>query len=254
MSMKFSLRTLRYGLSATLRRGSVYTTNKDQATPIAIANGDLARGRIFSERAGEGWQTAQGSDTKEVKEYGALARNPAGLQLYGLSMTWKTSLNEIPQGLNSDGFEDWLWKREKPRQLEPLAHLANLRNQEIFPSFAALPKSGNGLDWYKEVEGTYEPLRRGCFIGEIVNSHTLHHLDLELVDVDKQKVSLHFYTEGLGTEVATAQIREGHTIAIPYGQRRVFKYDEDGIRVDDLQNFKVHVAMVFVNKRQGEVY
>jgi hypothetical protein len=55
------------------------------AAQIEIANSDLARGRIFAERAVEEWRIAQGRDSNEVVEYTSLARNPATLPLYGLS-------------------------------------------------------------------------------------------------------------------------------------------------------------------------
>lgn len=46
------------------------------AAQIAIANGDLARGRIFVERAVSAWWTALGGDSTEAIEHGTLARDP----------------------------------------------------------------------------------------------------------------------------------------------------------------------------------
>jgi len=205
--------------------------------------GDLARGRIFAERAVEGWRTAHGSDSKEVIEHGSLARNPAELQLYGLSMKWKTSSDEVPQGLDPNDFEDWLWRREKPKKLEQLGQLTDLRNCEIFPGFAALPSSNSvDLDFYEKLDGTYQPLRHWCFLGEIVDSTTLHHLELELTDVDGKKIPLHFNTDGRGSELAPAQIQKGYTVAVLYAQRHVFTYGDPGIRHEDPQMLKVRTA------------
>ena len=81
------------------------------AAQIVIANGDLARGRIFAERAVSGWWTALGGDSMEVIEHGTLARDPSKHKLYGLSMEWRTTVDEAPRGLDPSNFEDWLWKR-----------------------------------------------------------------------------------------------------------------------------------------------
>ena len=92
MQINFSLRTLRYVDERVRLYNEQGPGNSGlpraylNAAQFAIANGDLARGRIFAERAVEGWRTAHGSDSKEVIEHGSLARKPAGLQLYGLSM------------------------------------------------------------------------------------------------------------------------------------------------------------------------
>ncbi|KAH8699373.1 hypothetical protein GQ44DRAFT_753649 [Phaeosphaeriaceae sp. PMI808] len=246
MQMKFSLRTLRYVDERVRLYNKQGPGNSGlpraylDAAQIAIANGDLARGRIFAERAVEGWLTAYGSDSKEVIDHGSLARNPAKLQLYGLCMKWKTSLDEVPQGLDPNDFEDWLWRREKPKKLEQLGQLTDLRNYEIFPGFAALPNSNSvDLDFYEEVDGTYQPLRRWCFLGEIVDSITLHHLELELTDVDGKNIPLHFNTDGRGIELAPAQIQKGYTVAVLYAQRHVFMYGDPGIRHEDPQKLKV---------------
>jgi hypothetical protein len=208
------------------------------AAQSTIANGDLARGRVFAERAVEEWRMARGSDSKEVIEHGPLARNPEKLQLYGLSFKWRTSPDEVPQGLDPNDFEDWLWRREKPKMPEPVEALANLRNREMFPSFAALPNSHMDPDWYEDVDGFYQPIRRWCFLGEIGNSTTLHHLELELADVDDKKVTLHFYTDDRGKDMAS-KIQKGHTVAVLYGKRYVFVYGAPGIRHEDPQMFKV---------------
>ncbi|CAJ2502519.1 Uu.00g099130.m01.CDS01 [Anthostomella pinea] len=82
------------------------------AAQVAIAHGDLARGRIFAERAVSGWKILGGDDSTQVREHGHLAVNPSKLGLHGLSKEWKTAVDEVPQGLEAGDFEDWLWKRE----------------------------------------------------------------------------------------------------------------------------------------------
>jgi hypothetical protein len=249
MRMNFLLRTLRYADE----RVRLYNEQGPgdsglprvylDAAQTAIANGDLARGRIFAERAVEGWRIAYGSDSKEVIERVSLARDPAKLQLYGLSMKWKTSLDEVPQGLDPNDFDDWLWRREKPKKLEQLGLLTDLRNCVMFPGFTALPNRDSvDLDFYKKVDGSYQPLCHWCFLGEIVESTTFHHLELELKDVDDKKIPLHFNTDGRGSELAPAQIKKGYTVAILYAQRHVFIYGDPGIRHENPRMLTVCTA------------
>ncbi|KAF1998207.1 hypothetical protein P154DRAFT_439700 [Amniculicola lignicola CBS 123094] len=246
MRMNFSLRTLRY-VDERVRLyneqgpgNSGLTRAYLDAAQIAIANGDLARGRVFAERAVEGWRVAQGSDSKEVIEYSSLVRNPAKLPLYGMSMKWKTSLEEIPQGLDVTDFEDWLWRREKPKKLEQVGQLTDLRNREIFPSFAGLPNSkSRDPDFYESVGGTLKPTRDWCFLGEIVGSTVLHHLELELKDIDDKKLPLHFNTTDRGSNLAPAQIQKGYTVAVLHAQRHVFMYGDPGIPHDNPQKLKI---------------
>lgn len=69
------------------------------AFQIAIANGDLARASIFAERLLPLYLTTLGKDSPDVIEFSKLARDPTMHDYYGMSMKWKTTLNEVPQGL-----------------------------------------------------------------------------------------------------------------------------------------------------------
>lgn len=246
LQIRFSMQTLRYADERVRLYNEQGPGNSGlpraylDAAQIAIANGDLARGRIFAERAVEGWRTAHGSDSKEVMEYSSIVRNPAKLQLYGLSMRWKTLLNEAPRELESNDFEDWLWRREKPVRL---GQLTNLRDRTIFPSFAALPSSDSvDLKLYGEVDDTHQPVRHWCFLGEIVGSTTFHHLELELTDVEANCIPLHFNTDGRGSELAPEKIQKGYTVAVLYAQRHVFLYGDPGIEHRNPQMLKVRTA------------
>jgi hypothetical protein len=42
-----------------------------------------------------------------------------------------------------------------------------------------------------------------------VDFATLHHLEMEIKDVDGGKIPLHFYTDGRGSELAPAQVQRG---------------------------------------------
>ena len=208
------------------------------AAQIAIANGDLARGRIFAERAVSGWSTAHGGDSIEVNEHGPLARDPSKHMLYGISMKWRTTVDEAPHGLEPSDFEDWLWKREKPKCP---GQLADLRSHTTFPGFMDLPRENTvDLDFYESSDmSTYRPRRHWCFLGEIVDFGMLLRLELKIKDVDGKEIPLYFYTDGRGSELAPAQVQKGHTVAILYAQRHVFVYGDPGIRHEDPQMIKV---------------
>ena len=208
------------------------------AAQLAIANGDLARGSIFAERAASVWKTTLGGDSTQAIKHGALAQDPSKYELYGVSMKWKTKVDEAPQGLEPSDFEDWLWKREKPKHP---GQLADLRSRTAFPRFIDLPDENDAdPEYYKRSTiGTYRPRRNWCFLGEIVNLASLLRLQMEIKDVDGTTIPLYFYTDSRGSELAPAQVQKGYTVAILYAERHAFISFEIGIRHEDPQMIKV---------------
>ncbi|KAL5114259.1 hypothetical protein ACEQ8H_007868 [Pleosporales sp. CAS-2024a] len=254
MEMNFSQTTLGYvderiQLYEKQRSGDVGLTRAYfDAAQIASANGDLARGRIFLERAVEGWRVAQGSDSAEVIDFTSLARNPAKLPLYGISTKWKTSMDEVPSHLGPKDFEDWLWRRAQPSNMHQLEQFASLRDRKIFPDFSALPSSNHFSLLPRQDPGGVSPLsRHWCFLGEVSDSRTLHHLELELADVNGHKLPLHINTPGLGHEPAFAQVQKGHSVAVLYAANHTFMYGDPGINLENLQMFKSAVSKTAVS-------
>ncbi|KAI0914716.1 heterokaryon incompatibility protein-domain-containing protein [Ustulina deusta] len=205
------------------------------AAQLAIANSDLARGRIFAERAASVWKTTVGGDDTQAIKHGALAQDPSKYELYGVSMKWKTKVDEIPQGLEPSDFEDWLWKREKP--IGP----GNLRRRATFPGFIDLPdENAIDLEFYQSSNtGFYRPRRHWCFLGEIVDFTTFIRLQMEIKDVDGTKIPLYFYTDDRGSELAPAQVQKGYTVAILYAERHHFLSSELGIRHENPRMIKI---------------
>jgi hypothetical protein len=245
MALKFSLRTLRYADECVRlyneqgpSDAGLARTYMD-AAQVAIAKGDLARGRIFAERAVDGWRASGGDDCKEVLEHGDLCKNPAKLPLYGLSMEWKTTIDDVPQGLDPAEFEDWLWRRETQTNRDLVQCSTGFRDREVFPSFAGLPTQGGFYGRIEHSGNTDQPMKHWCFLGEITGLTTLVHLELELVDLDDKKLPLHFYTEQQGREVDVNQLRVGNTVAVLYAQRYRFVYGKPGIRHEDPATLKV---------------
>ncbi|KDN66409.1 hypothetical protein CSUB01_12305 [Colletotrichum sublineola] len=198
------------------------------AARLVIANGDLARGHVFSARASSVWRTTLGGDSTQAIEHEALARDPSKYMLFGISTKWKTKVNEAPQGLEPGDFEDWLWKREK--STHP-GQLANLQSRTIFPRFIDLPERSS--------IGTYRPRCHWCFFGEIVHFASLLRLEMEIKDLDGTTIPLYFYTDSRGSELAPGQVQKGYTVAILDAGRHAFAFCEPGIRHEDPQMIKV---------------
>ncbi|OAF98576.1 SET domain-containing protein [Paraphaeosphaeria sporulosa] len=94
----------------TIAEGGLTRAYPD-AFQIAVANGDLARARVFAERCLRLYETSLGNDSPDVAEYGAFVVNPATHKYYGMSTKWATTVDEIPYSLDTQSFEDWLWRR-----------------------------------------------------------------------------------------------------------------------------------------------
>ena len=215
------------------------------AAQIAIAHGDLARGRVFAERAASAWCTCLGIDSTEAIEYGRLAKDPSTHDLYGLSTKWESEVSQVPCGLDSIDFENWLWKRGKtpcPGQL------ADLRHPVTFPGFDNLPVENLiDLNFHQSSDMVaYQPRRHWCFLGEIVDFVTLLRLQMEIKDVDGTHVQLFFYTGSRGSEIAPKLVRKGYTIAVLYAQNHAFKFDDPGIRHENPGLIKVLKSRCFL--------
>ncbi|KAJ8129226.1 hypothetical protein O1611_g4403 [Lasiodiplodia mahajangana] len=215
------------------------------AAQVTIANGDLARGRIFAERAVSGWRKNGGSDCQEVLQFGRLANNPSTFEMYGVSTKWKTAIEEVPRGLEQEAFEDWLWRRDVPqRKGQP----ADLRNRSYFPAFDDLPTDRDfaSMGLYEDsiVEDPQARRRHWCFLAEIVDYGSLLRLQAEIKDVDGKTVPLFFYTEDRGREVSPADICNGYTVAILDARHHAFVFDRPGIRHENPRMMKVPIYSV----------
>ena len=208
------------------------------AAQLVIANSDLARGRIFAERAASVWKTTLGGDSAQAIKHGALAQDPSKYELCGVSKKWKTKVDEVPQGLEPSDFEDWLWRRKKAKQP---GQPADFRNRATFPGFNDLPHE-NHIDpeFYASVDKFIRrPRRHWLFLAEIVDFGTLLRLQMTLRDVDGMTVPLFFYTEGRGSELEPSLVQKGYTIAIFYAEFHAFAFSEPGIRLEEPTNIKV---------------
>ncbi|CCE29279.1 uncharacterized protein CPUR_02972 [Claviceps purpurea 20.1] len=201
------------------------------AVMITMSNGNLARVRVFAQRAVRSFVTTLGSDNSQTAEYADLVTESSSLTLFGMSMKWKTSVDQIPQGLGPEEFENWLWKREPPvTPAQPMSP----PSQSLFSGFFDLAYK-NCVD----AAGCFQ-LRHSCFLGEIVETLVPHPLDLKIRDIHGKIVELHFYTKWEGIELESSQYQRGHTVAILNASQYVFKFGPRGIRQTDLEMIKVN--------------
>ncbi|CAF3542590.1 unnamed protein product [Fusarium graminearum] len=198
------------------------------AAQIVVTHGDLARARVFTERAAAAWRLIRGDDDPHVIKTQKLALDPSTHTTYGHTAQWKTAFDQVPQGLNRDDFEAWLWKREK------LPEVGAFRNQDMFPIFLGLP-SDNVMerDFFKIKDGrNFRPRRHWCFLAEIVEHSDSSRLQMTVKDVTGKTLPIIFYTGTHESEVVASQIREGYTVAVLYAEQHAFVYEEVGIRFE----------------------
>jgi hypothetical protein len=81
------------------------------AFQISITHGDQARASAFAERGFRSRVVCEGEDSPETRQIKCLIESPAGHRNFGASNRWKTAKELIPKGLDTDGFEKWLWRQ-----------------------------------------------------------------------------------------------------------------------------------------------
>ncbi|KAG6239852.1 hypothetical protein E4U25_000233 [Claviceps purpurea] len=200
-----------------------------RAATLTVAYGDLARTRVFAERAVTLWTIACGSDHPQVIKYTNVARSPTLEPQYGFSMKWKTAVGDAPQGLGPDDFENWLWKRETPKYLTPLASPSSLAH---ISGFFDLPFTRSL--WI----GGPSKKRHWCFLGQILKVDYIDFLKLQVLDIHRKQLLLCFYTKGGGSELAPEQYKTGYTVAVLDALQHVVQFKPPGIRHKDPQMLK----------------
>ena len=81
------------------------------AFQISITHGDQARASAFAEKGYRSRVMCEGEDSPETQQIKSLMENPAKHRNFGASNRWKTTKGLIPKGLDTVGFEKWLWRQ-----------------------------------------------------------------------------------------------------------------------------------------------
>jgi hypothetical protein len=83
------------------------------AFQISIAHGDQARASVFVERSYKGRVLCEGEDSPSTRGAKGFMENPASHSSFRkCSRRWATRKDSVPEGLNTDEFEDWLWRQK----------------------------------------------------------------------------------------------------------------------------------------------
>jgi hypothetical protein len=122
---------------------------------------------------------------------------------------------------------------------EPNTFKSLLRNNITFPAFSDLPNE-NDVDptYYDEGPYRFSPRRHWCFLGEIVDSYGLCRILLRVKDKDGEVVTIGLYTDDRGQALAP-HIKEGHTVAVLYGEQHGFMDMTVGIRVEEASVIRI---------------
>ncbi|KAM0553375.1 hypothetical protein ACHAPJ_007389 [Fusarium lateritium] len=209
----------------------------DLATQIATTHGDLARAKVFMERTLSTNVALEGEDSPDVQKTKQLIGDPSQHICFGFSTKWASAIEDIPQNLDDNDFENWLWRAQRPNDLE----LADLRNQADFPAFSDLPSENDlSLNFYQTTGGHfYQPSKHWAFLGEIVNIEAFFRLRLIVKDRDGHQFPIAFYTDSRGREIGPSMLRVGHTVVVLYGEQHGFLDLSVGIRHEEQKALKV---------------
>ncbi|KAG6236016.1 hypothetical protein E4U25_004187 [Claviceps purpurea] len=205
------------------REDGDFTVAHGNAAKLFILYGDLARARFILEKAAAVARTIFGNDNEETVYFTAMALDPSRNSDYGVSMKWKTAVDEQPQGLGPVDLENWLWEKQFPVGLA---------------GFAVLPFK------FDIITGGSPKKRHWCFLGQILSiEHSFEHLVFSIRDLYSEEGPLHFCTEEGGREFTTSPYQKGYTVAVIDAVKYPHKFREPGsqcpIRLEDPRMIKI---------------
>lgn len=200
------------------------------AFQVTVTHGDLARAKVFAERAMSSRKVLEGDDSPDVERLQRLYHNPSQHRSYGISNKWKSSIGDFPKELAADELELWLWRQQKPCDLQ----FADLRCEPTFPAFENLPGEHDvNFEFYESTVGvTLHPNKHWAFLGEIVDVEAMFRLRLIVKDRNEQEIPVAFYTNQAGYELAPSMRVVGYTVVILYAEQHGFLDLTFGIRLE----------------------
>lgn len=212
------------------------------AFKITVAHSDLARTKIFCQRALDSRVVSEGHESLAIKSLISLIEEPSRHEFYGWSERYKSSVEDTPKSLlDQTAFENWLWHF-------PHSQLANLRNVKSFPVFEGLDGLPEDIELAsplgrcrgEDFHDFWMPRKHWVFLGEIVHIEAVWRVRLIVKDKAGHQLPVAFYTETRGREIAASMLRFGRTVAILYAAKHVFMDGTAGIRHEDLTRLQVN--------------
>ena len=83
------------------------------AFQISIVHADQARASVFAGRGYRSRVICEGEDSPDTRKVKDLMENPTRHMSFAASTRWKTAKGSMPKGLDTVGFEKWLWRQGK---------------------------------------------------------------------------------------------------------------------------------------------
>ncbi|MCJ1394080.1 hypothetical protein MMC18_006958 [Xylographa bjoerkii] len=80
------------------------------AYKIVIVHGDVARAKIFAEKAYESRVWCEGADSPQAQFMKGYAEQPKGHGSYRANGKWKSKEKKVPKNMKEEEFEKWLWR------------------------------------------------------------------------------------------------------------------------------------------------
>jgi len=77
---------------------------------ILNMHGDQARASAFAKKYCAQKSIAEGLDSVDVLEMMPFIKDPSKHGSYGSTKDWKSSMNDLPKGLDAEAFDKWLWR------------------------------------------------------------------------------------------------------------------------------------------------
>ncbi|KAF2446333.1 hypothetical protein P171DRAFT_257552 [Karstenula rhodostoma CBS 690.94] len=190
-----------------------------EASALALSHSDLARGKVFLERAYTSYVIEHGDDDKLTSTLRARLQDLTSSDCYGQSTRWQTGEADVPPKNSPVPFEEWLWKKEEDKPKTGL--FADLWDRSTFLGIGGLPTEGLfDVEYHQDASmGQSKPKRHWCFVGEIIDKAAPGgQLQLIVKDVDNHITGVFFHDRHKG-ETLSDTLRINATIVVLYAQR-----------------------------------
>lgn len=190
-----------------------------EASALALAHSDLARGKDFLEKAYNFYVLEHGDDDDLAPTLRARLHSLASSDCYGQSTRWQTGEADVPPENYPGPFEEWLWKKKK---YQPKTNLfTDLWDRSTFLGIGGLPTEGLfDVEYHKDASmGQSKPKRHWCFMGEILDKAAPGgQLQLMIKDVDNHITGIFFHDSHKGAKLSDT-LRKNDTVVVLYAQR-----------------------------------
>jgi len=75
-------------------------------------HGDQARAGVFAKKYCDEKAVAEGSDSANVLDMLPFINNPSKAASFGSTQDWKSSVSDVPKGMDAESLEKWLWRED----------------------------------------------------------------------------------------------------------------------------------------------